>query len=125
MEPQKQGAGSLVIAGSGFLSIAQFTLETVMYIEQADKVFYCVPDAVTEGFIHSKNSNSVDLYEYYSNTKPRSETYIQMAEVRIHLSVINALHPFTSQKLYFLHYNSSSSTDEFDLAHVGTCQKWT
>lgn len=52
-------------------------------MEKADKVFYVVADPVTEAFIHSKNKNSVDLYQYYGNGKNRSETYVQMAEVRI------------------------------------------
>ena len=78
---QGEQLGSLVIVGTGFRSISQFTMEAVMHIEAADKVYYCVIDAATTGFIKGKNSNSVDLYEYYSNTKPRYETYIQMAEV--------------------------------------------
>jgi hypothetical protein len=72
--------GSLFIVGSGIRSIAQLTLEAIMHIENADKVFYVVCDPVTEGFIKEKNPNAVDLYEYYSNTKLRNETYIQMAE---------------------------------------------
>ena len=78
---RKERLGSLVVVGSGLRSICQFTMEAVMHIEAADKVYYCVIDAATKGFIEGKNSNSVNLYEYYSNEKPRFETYIQMAEV--------------------------------------------
>ncbi|KAF8252520.1 hypothetical protein K440DRAFT_650847 [Wilcoxina mikolae CBS 423.85] len=75
--------GSLTIVGSGIRSIAQLTLEAIMHIENADKVFYVVCDPATEGFIKQKNPNAVDLYEYYSNTKLRNETYIQMAEIML------------------------------------------
>ena len=78
---KEQQPGSLLIVGSGLRSIAQLTLEAVMYIEAADKVYYLVSDPATEGFITRKNKNSVDLYQYYSNTKPRMSTYVQMAEV--------------------------------------------
>jgi len=78
---KEQNAGSLVIVGSGLRSIGQFTLEAIMHIEAADKVFYLVSDPTAEGFIIGKNKNCVDLYQYYSNTKPRMETYVQMAEV--------------------------------------------
>jgi hypothetical protein len=36
-------------------------MEAVMHIEAADKVYYCVFDAATKGFIKGKTSNSVEL----------------------------------------------------------------
>ncbi|CAI6099557.1 unnamed protein product [Clonostachys chloroleuca] len=75
--------GSLVIGGAGLKSISQFTLETIMHIEKANQVFYCVSDPIAEGFIRSKNANAEDLYQYYSNSKERMATYIQMAEVML------------------------------------------
>ena len=78
---QNQKPGSLIIVGSGIESIGQFTLQALSYIHAADKVFYCVVDPSTEAFIHSKNKNCVDLYQYYDNGKPRMQTYLQMAEV--------------------------------------------
>lgn len=74
-------AGSLIIAGSGIASVGQFTLETVQCIKQADKVFYAVPDPVTEAFIQENNENSVDLTVYYDINKTRTNSYVQMAEV--------------------------------------------
>src|SRR5579871_1069374 len=93
---KEQQVGSLVIVGSGLRSIGQITLETIMHIEAADKVFYLVSDPTTEGFILGKNKNCVDLYQYYSNTKPRMETYIQMAEVSLLLN-----HLYSSTRLFF------------------------
>jgi hypothetical protein len=65
--------GRLIIVGSGIKSISHFTLEAVSYIEQADKVFYCVADPATELFIerHNKNGNATDLYDLYDDGKPR------------------------------------------------------
>lgn len=83
MASQKKASGSLVIGGSGLKSISQFTLEAIMHIEKADKVFYLVSDVTAEGFIRDKNSNAVDLYQYYSNSQERVVTYIQMTEVRM------------------------------------------
>lgn len=91
MRPAKeQKTGSLIIVGSGLRSIGQITLETIMHIEAADKVFYLVTDPTTEGFILGKNKNCVDLYQYYSNTKQRMETYVQMAEVSSLLTIFNS-----------------------------------
>ncbi|KAF3936890.1 hypothetical protein ABW19_dt0206141 [Dactylella cylindrospora] len=75
--------GSLVIVGSGIRSIGQFTLEAITHIEDADVVYYVVSDPVCEGYIKGKNSNAIDLYQFYSNTKPRTDTYVQMAEVML------------------------------------------
>ena len=75
--------GRLVIVGSGIKSIAQFTLEAVAYIEQADKVFYCVADPASEIFIESLNKNARDLYDLYDDGKPRIQTYTQMSEIML------------------------------------------
>jgi hypothetical protein len=75
--------GSLTILGSGIRSIGQLTLEAVKYIERADKVFYCVADPATAGYIKGRNASAIDLYEYYANSKARDETYIQMAEAML------------------------------------------
>lgn len=78
----QKSSGSLTIVGSGIESIGQITLQALSHIESASKVFYCVVDPATEAFILNKNKNSVDLYQYYDNGKPRMETYTQMAEVK-------------------------------------------
>lgn len=77
-----QKSGSLTIAGSGIASIGHITLETLSYIEQADKVYYAVADPATEAFIQDKSKGECfDLTVYYDKDKIRFETYIQMSEV--------------------------------------------
>jgi len=69
--------GSLIVAGSG-MTVGQFTQETVKYIKMADSVPYCVADPVTERYIKSLNHNSEDLFHFYSDSKPRIQTYREM-----------------------------------------------
>ena len=76
--------GSLTVVGSGIRSVSQLTLETISCLELADTVYYVLTDPVTEGYILRKNTNCVDLAQYYALNKPRMETYVQMAEVRIY-----------------------------------------
>lgn len=76
--PRKDG--SLVIVGTGVRSLGQLTLETIEHIEKADRVYYSVRDAVTEGFIKGKNTNAIDVY-CYDDTIPRLDIFIQIAEV--------------------------------------------
>ncbi|TFK23735.1 tetrapyrrole methylase [Coprinopsis marcescibilis] len=73
-------AGQLTIVGSGIASINHMTLQAVACIETADVVCYVVADGATEAFIRKKNENCIDLYPLYSETKERTDTYIQMAE---------------------------------------------
>lgn len=81
-QQKKSSSGSLTIVGSGIESIGQITLQALSHIESASKVFYCVVDPATEAFILNKNKNSIDLFQYYDNAKPRMETYTQMAKVK-------------------------------------------
>ncbi|GAW04084.1 uroporphyrin-iii c tetrapyrrole (corrin porphyrin) methyltransferase [Lentinula edodes] len=77
--------GSLIIAGSGIASIRHITLETLSYIENADKVYYIVTDPATEAFIQEKSKgNFADLTIYYDKDKSRYESYVQMSEVMLH-----------------------------------------
>ncbi|KAF4568116.1 hypothetical protein EYR40_010489 [Pleurotus pulmonarius] len=82
MATQKQG--TLTIAGTGIASIKHITLETLSYIEQADKIHYAVVDPATQAFVLEKSKNPqecFDLTDYYDNDKPRYESYVQMSEV--------------------------------------------
>ncbi|KAG9123638.1 hypothetical protein FRC07_014413 [Ceratobasidium sp. 392] len=81
-EPQAN-VGRLMIIGSGITSVSQFTLQAIKCIEQADIVLYAVPDAISEAFIQNKNSTTYDLSVLYDERKPRTETYIQMAELML------------------------------------------
>ncbi|KAJ3912580.1 tetrapyrrole methylase [Lentinula edodes] len=77
--------GSLIIAGSGIASIRHITLETLSYIENADKVYCIVTDPATEAFIQEKSrGNFADLTIYYDKDKSRYESYVQMSEVMLH-----------------------------------------
>ena len=76
--------GSVTIVGSGIKCVGQFTLEAIGHIKNADKVFYCVADPVTEAFIKDLNSSAMDLYVFYDDTKKRYDTYVQMAEAILH-----------------------------------------
>ena len=77
----------MTIAGSGIASIGHITLETLSYIQEADKVYYAVTDPVTKAFIMDKSkdsNNCFDLTTYYDEGKNRYETYVQMSEVELH-----------------------------------------
>ncbi|PBK83921.1 tetrapyrrole methylase [Armillaria gallica] len=76
--------GTLTIAGSGIASIGHITLETLSYIQGADKVYYVITDPATEAFIQDKSEGDCfDLTVYYDKNKIRYETYVQMCEVML------------------------------------------
>jgi Tetrapyrrole (Corrin/Porphyrin) Methylases len=75
--------GSLVVAGTGIMSVGQITLETQGWIEQADVVVYCVADPATEVWVRSHSRASRDLYTQYGNDKRRIDTYHSMVEMMV------------------------------------------
>lgn len=75
-----EGAGRLVVVGSGIRPITDLSIGARDQIAAADVVVYCVADPVTELYLHELNSNSKSLYGLYGNDKPRLETYRQMVE---------------------------------------------
>ena len=75
--------GKLIIIGSGISAVSHLTLEAISFIKNADIVFYNVADPATELYIKDLNKNSIDLYEWYDDNKPRDETYVQMAELML------------------------------------------
>lgn len=78
MDNSKQG--SLVIVGTGICVVNQTTLSARSYIENADIVFAVVSGTVAEHWIGSLNDNVVALSGFYSEGKPRLETYQQMID---------------------------------------------
>ena len=72
--------GSLIIVGSGIQAIRQFTLESRLAIEQADKVLYHIPDEISGIWINKINPNSESLIDCYVQGKPRNEVYEEMTE---------------------------------------------
>lgn len=77
-KPTKKG--SLIIVGSGIQAIRQFTLESRLAIEQADKVLYHIPDEISGIWINKINPNSESLIDCYVQGKPRNEVYEEMTE---------------------------------------------
>jgi precorrin-2 methylase len=71
--------GSLIVVGTG-ISAGQITREALRHIEIADIVLYCVADIATERLILTLNSNTEDLYFFYADDKPRSQTYVEMTD---------------------------------------------
>jgi Tetrapyrrole (Corrin/Porphyrin) Methylases len=83
--PAEAGAtsGSLLILGSGIQSIG-FTMDAEAHIRSADKVFFCVADAVTVAWLRQLRPDAYDLYVLYDDANPRYYTYIQMTEAMLH-----------------------------------------
>jgi Tetrapyrrole (Corrin/Porphyrin) Methylases len=78
--------GTLIIAGSGIASIAHITLETVLHLKEAEKVYYVICDPATEAFIQDNAKVACfDLSVFYDTEKCRYDTYIQMCEAGSHL----------------------------------------
>jgi len=85
------GKGTLTIAGSGIASIGHITLETLSYIQEADKIHYAIVDPPTQAFILEKAkdaSQCFDLTGYYDKDKLRYESYVQMSEVNFFLCIL-------------------------------------
>lgn len=82
-DPNVSKHGRLVIAGTGIVSLAHMTTETLAHVRSADIVFYHATTGVTATQIRRLNSNAVDLYAYYGEGKIRTATYVQMAELML------------------------------------------
>ena len=71
----------LVAIGTGIRTIGQMTIESVAWIQRADKVLYIVSDPVAEELIKTMNPEGAEsLYGLYGENKPRIETYNEMIE---------------------------------------------
>jgi uncharacterized protein YabN with tetrapyrrole methylase and pyrophosphatase domain len=77
MDRPSDRKGRLIVVGTG-ISLGQVTSETSKLIQHCEKVLYCVADAATERWIQKLNPSAESLYVFYSDNKPRSETYEQM-----------------------------------------------
>ncbi|HEY7199272.1 MAG TPA: SAM-dependent methyltransferase [Candidatus Dormibacteraeota bacterium] len=75
--------GRLVVIGSGIRAIGQFTLEAEAYLRWADVVYYNVIDEATARWIVERSARAVDLYALYDDDKPRTTSYLQMAELML------------------------------------------
>jgi uncharacterized protein YabN with tetrapyrrole methylase and pyrophosphatase domain len=67
--------GSLTVVGTGIRSVGQLTIESIAWIQHADKVLYLVSDPIAESLILRLNPSAESLQKYYVHGKPRLQTY--------------------------------------------------
>jgi len=72
--------GSLTIVGTGIRSVGQLTMESIVCIKQADKVFYIVSEPIAESLIEGLNQSAESLQGYYVPGKPRLQTYKEFVD---------------------------------------------
>jgi uncharacterized protein YabN with tetrapyrrole methylase and pyrophosphatase domain len=72
--------GSLVVVGTGIKAVRHMTFEAQEEIRNADVVLYLVADPVVAQWIHELNKNAEALHRFYSEDKPRIETYNGITE---------------------------------------------
>ncbi len=74
-------SGSLVCVGLGITLGAHITPAAMNQIVEADIVFVAASNGIVEKWVESLNANCVSLQKYYSETKPRKITYLEMQNV--------------------------------------------
>ena len=67
--------GNLIIVGTGIRTVGQLTIESIAWMQSADKVFYLVSDPIAESLILQLNPAAESLEKYYAHGKPRLQTY--------------------------------------------------
>jgi uncharacterized protein YabN with tetrapyrrole methylase and pyrophosphatase domain len=72
--------GSLTVVGTGIRSVGQLTMESIVCIKQADKVFYVVSEPIAESLIQGLNPSAESLQGYYVQGKPRLQTYKEFVD---------------------------------------------
>jgi len=72
-------AGSLTVVGTGIKSVAHITCEARIAIVNADKLLFLVADFLTQDWLVQANPSAEDLHRFYSDRKPRGETYAEMS----------------------------------------------
>jgi len=72
--------GSLIIVGTGIRSVGQITVESIAWIQSADKVFYVVSDPIGEAMILKLNPCAESLEKFYAQAKPRRQTYTEFVD---------------------------------------------
>ena len=70
----------LTLVGTGYALAGQFTAESIACIEKADKLFYLIPDPVTEVWVRELNPTAESLHSSYAVGRDRSITYEAMVE---------------------------------------------
>ncbi|HJQ73336.1 MAG TPA: SAM-dependent methyltransferase [Gaiellaceae bacterium] len=75
------GGGSLTVVGTGIESTTQLSVGARAAIRAADVAFFQVADPVSELRIRSLCANARSLVPYFSEDKPRGETYREICAV--------------------------------------------
>lgn len=79
----KTAAGSLVIVGTGIGGPGQTTLEAMACMERAERLYYSVPDPVTQLWIRKLNASAISLNGLYGTHKDRRDTYHEMTRTLV------------------------------------------
>ena len=81
MTNEANKAGALVIVGTGIRTVGQLTMEALAWMERADEIIHLVADPVAEALITGlKPGKEFTLQGFYSEGKPRAESYNEMIE---------------------------------------------
>jgi precorrin-6B methylase 1 len=83
LNSNRQAAGSLACVGIGMTLGSHISPLARSHIEQADVVFAGVSDGVVELWLQRMNPNLRSLQPFYSEGKPRPQTYQQMVEAML------------------------------------------
>lgn len=67
--------GCLVVVGTGIQVMTHVTVQTKSFIQQADKVFYAIPDRLGDAWMQELNSTAESLRPFYKNQERRLDTY--------------------------------------------------
>ena len=70
-----------MVVGTGIRTVGHMTLESIVWIKQADKVLYVVGDPIAETMIKTLNPDGAEsLSGMYAVGKPRIQTYNEMID---------------------------------------------
>jgi precorrin-3B methylase len=75
--------GRLVCIGTGICHAEQITLVARTYLQRADVVYGVMPNSVADDWIRQNNPNYVNMQKYYAQGKPRTQTYMDMAQAML------------------------------------------
>jgi uncharacterized protein YabN with tetrapyrrole methylase and pyrophosphatase domain len=75
---------NLIIVGTGIRTVGQMTVESISWIEAADRVFHVVADPVASNLIEKLNpKGAVSMIDLYKEGQPRINTYNAMVETML------------------------------------------
>jgi uncharacterized protein YabN with tetrapyrrole methylase and pyrophosphatase domain len=76
----------LVVVGTGIRIVGQLTIETIAWLQRAERIFYLVEDPVAITTFQNINpkAEQSSLGHLYEEGKPRSETYEAMVQTLLH-----------------------------------------